>query len=121
MKSITDLFKNLNPVLKQTSTLLQLVLTYPLTSNEGERSFSALKRLLTSHRSTMGSMDHLARMAIHPGCLSELKNKDIIDIFSSTKTHRNMYSMSVLVNFEGRFCLHFIFYRREWHIIYRTF
>ena len=56
MKSITDLFKNLNPVLKQTSTLLQLVLTYPLTSNEGERSFSALKRLLTSHRSTMGSI-----------------------------------------------------------------
>ena len=48
-------------------------------------------------------MDHLARMAIHPQRLLKLKKKDIIDIFASTKTRRNKYSMSFLVDFEGRF------------------
>ena len=72
MEIIGDLYKNINPILKETKALLKLLPTYPITSNEGKRSFSALKRLLTSHRSTMGKarMDHLSRMTINPKCLS---------------------------------------------------
>ena len=49
METIGDLYKNINSILKETKALLQLLLTYPITSNRGKRSFIALKRLLKGH------------------------------------------------------------------------
>ena len=48
------------------------MLTYPLTSNSGERSFSRLKYILTDQRCTMTQdrLCHLALMAIYPERLS---------------------------------------------------
>ena len=56
------------------------MLTYPLTSNSGERSFSRLKYILTDQRCTMTQdrLCHLALMAIYPERLSALTNKVVI-------------------------------------------
>ena len=43
INSIANLYKNLNVIFSQTKILVELILTYPIKSNEGERSFSQLK------------------------------------------------------------------------------
>ena len=87
INSIADLYKNLNVIFSQTKILVELILTYPITSNEGERSFSQLKRLLTSLPTSMKEerICNLARMAMHPARLNALNNDDIIDLFADAK------------------------------------
>ena len=53
---------------------MQLVFTFPITSNEGERSFSLLKRILHYTRFTMteSRLNDLALIALHLIRLSEL-------------------------------------------------
>ena len=91
INSIADLYRNFNAgVFSQTKILLELILTYPITSNEGERSFSQLKRLLTSLRTNMteGRICNLARMAMHPARLNSLNNEDIIKAFTEAQPRR---------------------------------
>ena len=61
------------------------MLTFPITSNEGERSFSLLKRILHYTRCTMteSRLNDLALMALHPTRLSEqeLSIEKIIEMF----------------------------------------
>ena len=58
-------------------------LTYPVTSNEGERSFSMLRRLYTGLRTSMNTdrLDNLGRMHGHPLRLAEISNDRVMDIF----------------------------------------
>ena len=51
--SIEMFYSKINSVFTKFKLLLQIVLTYPITSNEAERSFSKLKLLLAPNRSTM--------------------------------------------------------------------
>ena len=64
--------------------MLQLILTYPITLNEAERSFSQLKCLLTSRRTTMGEqrLNNLMLMGAHRSRLSEISNAILIDKFN---------------------------------------
>ena len=62
---------------------MQLVFTFPITSNEGERSFNLLKRILHYTRFTMteSRLNDLALiMTLHPTRLSELSTEKIIEM-----------------------------------------
>ena len=72
--------------------MLQLILTYPITLNEAERSFSQLKRLLTSRRTTMGEQRLNNLMGAHRSRLSEISNAILIDKFNGKQR---------MVTFEG--------------------
>ena len=65
-ETLSSFFVKISTVFKETKLLLQLVLTFPITSNEAERSFSQLKLLLSSRRSTMTDkrLNNLALMAV---------------------------------------------------------
>ena len=94
INNIADLYRNFNDgVFSQTKILVELILTYPITSNEGERSFSQLKRLLTSLRTNMteGRICNLARMAMHPARLNSLNNEDIIEAFKEAQPRRLVF------------------------------
>ncbi len=54
-----------------------------ITSNEGKRSFSLLKRILHYTRCTMteSRLNDLALKALHPIRLSELSTEKIIEMF----------------------------------------
>ena len=64
--------------------MLKLILTYPITSNEAERSFSQLKRLFTSLRTTIGEqrLNNLMLMGAHRFRLLEISNAIVIDKFN---------------------------------------
>jgi len=73
--------------------LPRVALTLPITSCESERSFSQLKLIKTSHRSTMTNnrLTGLALMKINRDCCDELssedKVKDIVKSFAQGKRH----------------------------------
>ena len=69
---------------------LRIYLTLPVSNCSGERSFSHLKRIKSSLRSTMGQ-DRLANLTllnIEPEILTDLDFQDIIDSFSTLKARR---------------------------------
>jgi hypothetical protein len=90
LKDLLDLYKSMGSVFKESKKLVQLVLTYPITSNEGERSFSLLKRILTWQRTTMTEerLCNLARMAMHPGRLAKLSTESIINMYIDSNPRR---------------------------------
>ena len=53
LDGLIDLYRETEDTFLIIHQLCQIVLTYPVTSNEGERSFSALRRLYTWLRTTM--------------------------------------------------------------------
>ena len=66
----------------ETRKLVQLVLMFPITSNEGEKIFSLMKRILhyTKYTMTEGRLNDLALMVyLHPiqGSLSSLLRKSL--------------------------------------------
>ena len=70
---------------------MQLVLTFPITSNEGERSFSLLKRILHYTRFTMteSRLNDLALiMTLHPTRLSELSTEKIIEMLEQANPRK---------------------------------
>ena len=70
--------------------LIHIALTVPVTSATAERSFSALKRIKTYLRSTIGQerLSHLAILSIERE-LSKLIDYDkVLDKFSSTNPRR---------------------------------
>ena len=105
----------MNVVFSQTKILVELILTYPITSNEGERSSSQLKRLLTSLRTSMTEkrICNLARMAMHPARLNALNNEDIIEVFTDAQPRRLAFNRICKFNdedfdeFEGSICSSF--------------
>ena len=103
-------------MLSETEKLLRLVLTHPITSNEGERSFSTLKRLLSANRSTMseGRMDDLVRMSLHPDRLNKIETKRVIEIFARNHPRKLDFLYSNID--EGSIFFFFIF-----HIFIFTF
>ena len=121
METIADLYKGLNMVFKETKNLLEIVLTYPITSNKGERSFSSLKLLLSSSRTTMceSRMCNLARMAIHSSRVNALENNVIVKQYADAYPRRLSYRITEDEdeNNEGSICLFFlsfIFFNCSW-------
>ena len=113
METIADLYKGLNMVFKETKNLLEIVLTYPITSNKGERSFSSLKLLLSSSRTTMceSRMCNLARMAIHSSRVNALENNVIVKQYADAYPCRLSYRITEDEdeNDEGSICLLFCY------------
>ena len=69
---------------------LRIYLTLPVSNCSGERSFSHLKRIKSSLRSTMGQ-DRLANLTllnIESEILTDLDFQDITDSFSTLKARR---------------------------------
>ena len=90
LTSLIELFKVTQDTFIVTNKLVQIILTFPITSNEGERSFSVLRRLYSWLRTTMKTdrLCNLARMQVHPARLASVSNAKIIDKFRSKKARR---------------------------------
>ena len=80
---LSTFYKKINPVFEQVIKMLHLALTYPITSNVAERSFSKLKLLLSPLRSRMGNqkLNYLALMSTHKDRLSKISTKFVIEKF----------------------------------------
>ena len=80
----------LHEQLPQVSKLVNLALTIPLTVCSAERSFSALKRIKTRLRNTMGDkrLSDLAVIAIEIRLVETLDIEIIIDRFAASKDRR---------------------------------
>ena len=70
--------------------LIQIIMTYPVTSCQAERSFSALRRLYTWTRATMTEerMKNLARMHIHPNQMGAIMDSTVKKLFLNAKPRR---------------------------------
>ena len=79
---------------------MQLVLTFPITSNEAERSFSQLKLLLSSGRSTMTDKrwNNLVLMAAHRARLDSISNDFVIAEFEKKPRKTDFGSKLVFVD-----------------------
>lgn len=73
------------------ATLIRILLTLPVTNASAERSFSALKRLKTYLRNTMGSarLTGLALLAVHPEV--DVDVNEVIDVFGQ-KNRRLLFT-----------------------------
>ena len=95
---LSKFYREINPVFSEVKKLLHLVLTYPITSNEAERSFSKLKLLLASTRSAMGEarLNNLALMGTHKSRLTKVSTEKIIQKFKekprTAKLHTKIVS-----------------------------
>ena len=106
LTSLIELFKVTQDTFIVTNKLVQIILTFPITSNEGERSFSVLRRLYSWLRTTMKTdrLCNLARMQVHPARLARVSNAKIIDKFCNKKarcleTNFIEYSAVVAITF----------------------
>ena len=84
LDNISKFYFKVNSIFSDSKLLQQLILTYPITSNEAERSFSQLKQLLTSQRTSMTDkrVNNLMLMAAHKSRLNEISNDFIITKFN---------------------------------------
>ncbi|KAL7406954.1 hypothetical protein ABVT39_000691 [Epinephelus coioides] len=71
--------------------VIQVALTIPVSSCSCERSFSALRRLHTWLRRTMGQsrLQHLAVMSVEKEMLERVKHQKVIDRFATLKVRRH--------------------------------
>ena len=116
-------YSKINSVFTQFKLLLQIVLTYPITSNEAERSFSKLKLLLAPNRSTISviRINNLALMGIHRNRLADITTELIVEKFKGkrrkaifNKNFANALSSNPDVESdEGSFYL--LFFSLSWH------
>ncbi|KAL4088759.1 hypothetical protein QTP88_023843 [Uroleucon formosanum] len=76
----------------ETSKLLKIVITIPMTSAEAERSFSTLKRIKTFLRSTMSEdrLSALSMLSIEKLMIKNIPdfNENVIDMFAKKKERR---------------------------------
>lgn len=89
MLAVHNLFSaDMFPSLKE---ILQVALTVPVSSCSCERSFSALRRLHTWLRKTIGQkrLHTLAVMAIENGIVSQLNENKVVDRFATLKNRRH--------------------------------
>ena len=116
--SLSCFYQKINTVFTQTRLLLKIVLTYPVTSNEAERSFSKLKLLLSDTRTTMNisRINDLALMSTYKGLVENMSTYSIIrDYISRTRNLTDQFTMkqSIIINdsdddFEGGFRMFFL-------------
>ena len=78
--------------------LIQIALTLPVTSNEAERSFSGMRRVLTWLRTSMGTerLSNLSRMVAHPDRVKSIPNQKIVNKFNEK------YPRKLEFNLKGR-------------------
>ena len=119
--ALSEFYRKINPVFTEVKKLIHLLLTYPITSNEAERSFSKLKLLLASTRSSMGEarLNNLALMGTHKSRLSNISTESIIQKFKEKPRHAKLDTKILSDNKdeysdnntddEGSFYLSFIF------------
>ena len=71
-------------------TVLKLILVMPASNATSERSFSALRRIKTYLRSTMGQerLNNLMLLHIHKEITDDLDLKDVATEFISGSEHR---------------------------------
>ncbi len=83
-------FKELKSLFPNIFTLLAIFLTMPVSSAEGERAFSCLKRIKSYLRSTMGQtrLSSLALINVHSRIAENLDINHLIDIFASRKDRK---------------------------------
>ena len=69
-----------------------------MTSNEAERSFSGMRRLLTWLRTSMGTerLSNLSRMVAHPDRVKSIPNQKIVNKFNEK------YPRKLEFNIKGR-------------------
>ena len=84
-EALTECNKTFFPNIK---TLLQLACTIPVSSNACERSNSALRRLHTYNRASMGEerLSNLALVHVHYG--KKVNLNDVIDLFAKKHPRR---------------------------------
>ena len=70
--------------------LVRIALCIPVSSASSERSFSALRRLKTYLRSTMGRLSNLAMVHIEQEIANKVDYSDIIDIFASKERRMDL-------------------------------
>ena len=94
--------KNMIVMLPQFSKLLKIFAVLPISSCEAERSFSALRRLKSYLRSTMGQnrLSNLALMHIERNVVNSVINEDmksLIDTFGRNKrTKRDAFFLVII-------------------------
>ena len=73
--------------------LIEIILTYPVTSCKGERSFSLLRRVLTWNRSSMtpDRLINLEWMAMHPKRLASISDISVFNSFISSGPRKLVY------------------------------
>ena len=73
--------------------VVEILNVVPVTSCTAERSFSALRRLKTYIRSTMGQerLSHLAILSIERGYANLIDINRVIDIFASRKGREQLF------------------------------
>jgi len=74
--------------LPDVTTLLRLFGTIPVSNSTAERSFSALKRLKTYLRSTMGEERLTGLALLHINKSTEVNPDEIIELYASKKERR---------------------------------
>ena len=84
-------------MLSEVNKLLQLYLTFPVTTATAERSFSALRRLKTFLRSTMTEcrLNNLFLLYVHKSMTDALDSSHIAKDFVSVNSRR--------INYFGKF------------------
>ena len=89
-ESLVDTLKACDPTFPNIHILLQLAFTLPITSCESERSFSQLKLLKTSHRSTMTAdrLSGLALMKINRTRCETLQIHKLVQLFQQQNPRR---------------------------------
>lgn len=82
----------LQDIFSETSKLLKIVITIPMTTAEAERSFSTMKRIKTFLRNTMSEdrLSSLSMLSIEKELINNISNFNdkVIDVFSKKKERR---------------------------------
>ena len=100
LDNISKFYFKVNSIFSDSKLLQQLILTYPITSNEAERSFSQLKQLLTSQRTSMTDkrVNNLMLMAAHKSRLNEISNDFVITKFNENSRMVKFSDKAVVVD-----------------------
>ena len=90
--NVHDLFLELLPLKNAFPMLIQISMTIVVTTAHCERSFSALKRIKTYLRASMGEeqLQNLSILAIEKKLASELSLDALVDIFASEDKNRRI-------------------------------
>ena len=89
-KYIKNLTQAQRDLLDQVVTILKLILIMPATNATSERSFSALRRVKTYLRSTMGQdrLNDLMLLHVHKDITDNLNVKEVINCYVKDSEHR---------------------------------
>ena len=88
--SIESVLSESDTIFFQVSKILRVLVSYPITSCEAERSFSSLRRLVSWSRSSMSAerAHHLSIMMVHRKRVSKIDVTQICELFKMKKSRR---------------------------------